>query len=44
MENKFDIIVFNDEDICLKVNFDKEHETAWLTQNEMAILIGVDRT
>ena len=44
MENKFDIIVFNDEDICLEVNFDKEHDTAWLTQNEMAILFGVDRT
>lgn len=44
MENKFDIIVFNDEDICLEVNFDKEHDTVWLTQNEMAILFGVDRT
>ena len=44
MGNKFDIIVFNDEDICLEVNFDKEHDTAWLTQNEMAILFGVDRT
>ena len=44
MGNKFDIIVFNDEDICLEVNFDKEHDTVWLTQNEMAILFGVDRT
>ena len=28
----------------MEVNFDKEHDTAWLTQNEMAILFGVDRT
>lgn len=44
MNNKFDIIVFNDEDISLEVNFDKENETVWLTQSEMAILFGVDRT
>lgn len=44
MNKKFDIIVFNDEDICLEVNFDKEHDTVWLTKNEMAILFGVDRT
>lgn len=44
MENKFDIIVFNDEDVSLEVTFDRENDTVWLAQNEMAILFEVDRT
>ena len=28
----------------MEVNFDKGNDTVWLSQNEMAILFGVDRT
>ena len=38
MENKFDIIVFNDENTSLEVNFDKENDTVWLSQKQMADL------
>lgn len=41
MENKFDIIVFNDEDISLEVNFDKENDTVWLSQKQMTDLFDV---
>lgn len=41
MNNKFDIIVFNDEDFSLEVNFDKENETVWLSQKQMADLFDV---
>jgi len=44
MNKKYDVIVFNDDEICLEVNFDKENDTVWLSQNEMAILFGVDRS
>ena len=44
MEKQFDVILFNDEDISLEVNFDKRNDTVWLSQNKMAILFGVDRT
>lgn len=41
MENKFDIIVFNDENTSLEVNFDKENDTVWLSQKQMADLFDV---
>ena len=44
MNKKFDVIVFNDENVSLEVNFDKDNDTVWLSQNEMATLFGVDRT
>ena len=41
MNKKFDIIEFNDEEICLEVNFDKENDTVWLSQKQMADLFDV---
>ena len=41
MENKFDIIVFNDNNISLEVNFDKENDTVWLSQKQMSELFNV---
>ena len=41
MNKQFDIIIFNDEDICLEVNFDKENDTVWLTQRQMSDLFDV---
>lgn len=41
MKNKFDVIVFNDEDTSLEVNFDKENDTVWLTQKQMSDLFDV---
>lgn len=33
--NKFDVVVFNDEDLSLEVNIDKDNDTVWLTQEQM---------
>lgn len=44
MNNNFEIKVFNNGNVSVEVNFDKENNTVWLTQGEMAILFDVDRT
>ena len=44
MNNNFEIKVFNNGSVSVEVNFDKENNTVWLTQGEMAILFDVDRT
>lgn len=44
MNNNFEIKVFNNGNISVEVNFDKDNNTVWLTQGEMAILFDVDRT
>ena len=41
---KFDVVKFEDNDFVLDVRTDKENETVWLTQDEMALLFDVDRT
>ena len=41
MNKKYDVIVFNDDEICLEVNFDKENDTVWLSQKQMADLFDV---
>ena len=41
MNKKFDIIVFNDVNICLEVNFDKENDTVWLSQKQMSDFFDV---
>ena len=41
---KYDIVVFNDEDLALEVNIDKGEETVWLNQDQIAQLFSVDRT
>lgn len=41
MNKEFDVILFNDEDISLEVNFDKENDTVWLSQKQMADLFDV---
>jgi predicted XRE-type DNA-binding protein len=42
--NKYEVVVFNDEDLSLEVNIDKDKETVWLTQEQIASLFEVDRT
>ena len=44
MNSNFEIKVFNNGSVSVEVNFDKENNTVWLTQMEMAILFDVDRT
>ncbi len=44
MMNKYEIVVFNDDDFSLEVNIDKDEETVWLTQEQIALLFEVDRT
>lgn len=41
--NKFDLVKFTDSDFELDVRADSEHETVWLTHEEMAKLFGVNR-
>lgn len=41
MNNKFDVIVFNDENVSLEVNFDKDNDTVWLSQKQIASLFDV---
>ena len=42
--DKFDLVRFTDNDFELDVRADSENETVWLTQDEMSLLFGVDRT
>lgn len=44
MANKYEVVKFVDDEFELEVKTDKENETVWLTQEEMAILFNVDRT
>ena len=44
MNEKFQIVKFVDNEFELDVRTDKENETVWLTQDEMALLFDVDRT
>lgn len=41
MNKQFDVIIFNDQDICLEVNFDQENDTVWLSQKQMSELFDV---
>ena len=41
---KYEVVKFVDDEFELEVKTDKENETVWLTQEEMAILFNVDRT
>ncbi len=41
---KYEIVKFVDNEFELDVRTDKENETVWLTQDEMAVLFDVDRT
>ena len=41
---KVDLVRFTDNDFELEVRADSENETVWLTQDEMGLLFGVDRT
>lgn len=43
-EKKYDLIKFEDGEFSLDVNVSPEEETVWLTQNDMALLFGVNRT
>lgn len=42
--DKFELVRFTDNGFELDVRADSEHETVWLTQDEMAILFNRDRT
>ena len=42
--DKYQVVKFVDDDFTLDVRADKENETVWLTQEEMALLFDTDRT
>ena len=42
--NKFDLVKFTDNDFELDVRADSEHETVWLTQEEIALLFDTARS
>ena len=42
--DKYELVRFTDNGFELDVRADSENETVWLTQEEMALLFGVDRT
>lgn len=44
MLNKYDLVVFNDDEVSLEVKIDQDNETVWLNQQQMADLFVVDRT
>ncbi len=44
MENDFALVRFVDGTFELDVRADKDNDTVWLTQDEMALLFNVDRT
>lgn len=44
MNKKYELVTFSENDLSLEVNIDKEHDTVWLTQQQMADLFSVDRT
>lgn len=35
MGNKYEIILYNDEDVSVKVNLDKENNKVWLFQKQV---------
>ena len=39
--NKYNLVVFNDEDLELEVKVDSSNETVWLTQKQMELLFNV---
>lgn len=39
--DKYEVIVFNDNNLSLEVNIDKDKDTVWLTQKRIAELFGV---
>ena len=41
MNNNFEIKVFNNGNVNVVVSFDKDKNTVWLTQKQMAELFGV---
>lgn len=41
MNNNFEIKVFNNGSVSVEVNFDKENNTVWLTQKQMAEMFDV---
>lgn len=41
MNNNFEIKVFNNGNVSVEVNFDKENNTVWLTQKQMAEMFDV---
>ena len=41
--NDFEIVVFNDENLSLEVNIDKEKDTVWLTQEQMTELFDTSK-
>lgn len=42
--DKFELVRFTDNGFGLDVRADLQHDTVWLTREEMALLFGVDRT
>ena len=44
MVKQYEVVKFVDNQFELDVRTDKENETVWLTQDEMAYLFNVDRT
>ena len=42
--NKFNLVKFTDNDFELDVRADSEHETIWLTLDEMDLLFKRDRS
>ena len=42
--DKYNLVKFEDKDFTLDVRADAEHDTVWLTQDEMSILFETDRT
>lgn len=43
-ENKYEVIKFEDGEFSLDVNVSPNEDTVWLTQNDMSLLFGVNRT
>ena len=44
MENKSELILYKNQEGNIKIDVLLEDETVWLTQNQMALLFGKDRT
>ena len=43
-KKKYELIKFEDGEFSLDVNVSPDEDTVWLTQNDMALLFGVDRS
>ena len=43
-EKKYDLIKFEDGEFSLDVNVSPEEETVWLTQKDLTVLFGVDKS